>query len=50
MAGCHRTELTSNYALERSVKSLPVGAAVAWNDCAPAAPGNGLARPAQRGR
>jgi hypothetical protein len=40
----------SNYALERSVKSLRIGAAGAWNDCAPAAPGAALLRPAQRGR
>jgi hypothetical protein len=39
-----------NYALERSVKSLAMGAAGAWNNCAPAAPGSALPRPAQRGR
>ena len=35
--------MLSNYALERPVKSLAVGAAGAWNDCAPAAPGCGFA-------
>jgi hypothetical protein len=40
----------SNYALERPVKRLAVGAAGAWNDCAPAAPSSALPRSAQRGR
>jgi hypothetical protein len=40
----------SNYALERPVKSLRVGAAGAREYCAPAAPGAALPRPAQRGR
>ena len=39
-----------SYALERTVKGLAVGAAAAWEMLAPAAPGNCLARPAQRGR
>jgi len=39
-----------NYALERSVIGLAVGAAGAWDSLAPAAPGNCLAQPAQRGR
>ena len=39
-----------NYALERSVKSLRVGAAGAREHCAPAAPGAALPRPAQRRR
>jgi hypothetical protein len=42
--------MRSNYALERSVNGLAVGAAGAREIVAPAAPGNGLARPAQRGR
>ena len=42
--------LPSNYALERSVKGWQVGAAGAWESLAPAAPGDCLARPAQRGR
>jgi hypothetical protein len=42
--------MTPNHALERSVKGLAVGAAGAWNDCAPAAPGPALPRPAQRER
>ena len=40
----------SNYALERSLMGLAVGAAVAREILAPAAPGNCLARPAQPGR
>ena len=40
----------SNYALERSVKSLAVGAAGAREHCAPAAPAAALPRPAQRKR
>ena len=40
----------SNNALERAVKGLAQGAAGAQKIIAPAAPGNGLARPAQRGR
>jgi hypothetical protein len=39
-----------NYALERAVKGLVVGAAGAQEIIAPAAPGKRLARPAQRGR
>jgi len=39
-----------NYALERSVTGLVVGAAGAGKIVAPATPGNCLARPAQRGR
>jgi len=42
--------MPSNYALERPAKSLRVGAAGARNDCAPAAPGSALPRPAQRER
>ena len=42
--------LWSNYALERSVKSLAMGAAGARNIVAPAAPGAVFPRPAQRGR
>jgi hypothetical protein len=42
--------VTSNYALERSVKGLVAGAAGARNIVAPAAPGSALPRPAQRGR
>ena len=45
-----RSSLLSNYALERSVKGLAVGAAGAWEIFAPAALSNGRARPAQRGR
>jgi hypothetical protein len=40
----------SNYALERSVKGLAQGAAGAGKIVAPAAPGESLALPAQRGR
>jgi hypothetical protein len=40
----------SNYALERPVKGLAVGAEGAWNNCAPAAHGPRFARAAQRGR
>jgi hypothetical protein len=39
-----------DYALERSVKGLAVGAAGAWESLATAAPTTGVARPAQRGR
>ena len=39
-----------NNALERSVKSIRVGAAGAWNYFAPAAPSWAFPRPAQRGR
>jgi hypothetical protein len=39
-----------NYALERSVTGLAVGAAGARESLAPAAPSNCLARPGQRGR
>jgi hypothetical protein len=39
-----------NYALERAVKGLAVGAAGARTIVAPAAPGAGFPRPAQRGR
>ncbi len=42
--------LTSNYALERSVRGLAVGAAGARKIVAPAAPSSVVARPAQRGR
>jgi hypothetical protein len=42
--------LRSNYALERSVKGLTVGAAGARTIVAPAAPGAALPRPAQRER
>ena len=42
--------LPSNYALERSVKGLAVGAAGARKIVAPAAPGSPLPRPAQRER
>lgn len=42
--------MTSNYALERSVKRLAKGAAGTLKILAPAAPGNCLARPAQRER
>ena len=45
-----RANVLSNYALERSVKGLAKGAAGAGKIFAPAAPGEGLARPAQRGR
>jgi hypothetical protein len=41
---------TPNYALERSVKGWRLGAAGAREIIAPAAPGECLARPAQRGR
>jgi len=40
----------SNYALERSVTGLAVGAAGAWEMLAPAAHGWPVPRPAQRGR
>jgi hypothetical protein len=40
----------SNYALERSVKSLAMSAAGAREIVAPAAPGAALPRPAQRER
>jgi len=39
-----------NYALERSVRGLAKGAAGARTIMAPAAPGTGVPRPAQRGR
>jgi hypothetical protein len=39
-----------NYALERSEKGLQPGAAGASESLAPAAPGIGEPRPAQRGR
>ena len=39
-----------NYALERSVRSLAIGAAGASESLAPEAPGSALPRPAQRGR
>ena len=42
--------MLSNYALERPVKSLRVGAAGARNNFTPAAPSAALPRPAQRGR
>ncbi len=42
--------MLSNYALERSVRGLAVGAAGAWEILAPAAPTTGVPRPAQRGR
>ena len=42
--------VTHNYALERSVTGLAVGAAGAREIIAPAAPSDCLARPAQRGR
>jgi hypothetical protein len=42
--------MTPNYALERSVKGSVVGAGGAQNIIAPAAPGSGFPRPAQRGR
>ena len=42
--------MTSNYALERSVRGLAVGAAGAREIVAPAARSAGIARPAQRGR
>jgi hypothetical protein len=42
--------MTPNYALERPVKSLAVGAAGASEILAPAAPGPRFARAAQRGR
>jgi hypothetical protein len=40
--------MTSNYALERGVGGLAVGAAGAWEILAPAAPTIGVPRPAQR--
>jgi hypothetical protein len=43
-------QLRPNYALERSVTGLAVGAAGAWESLAPAAPTTGVPRPAQRGR
>jgi hypothetical protein len=39
-----------NYALERPVTGLAVGAAGALEIIAPAAPGSAFPRPAQRGR
>ncbi len=42
--------MTPNYALERSVNGSHERAAGAQTIIAPAAPGVGLARPAQRGR
>ena len=42
--------MMSNHAFERSVNGLAQGAAGAGKIFAPAAPGKGLARPAQRGR
>ena len=42
--------MTSNNALERSVKSLAVGAAGARKIVAPAAPSAAVPRPAQRER
>jgi hypothetical protein len=44
------TDLTSNYALERTVKGLSERAAGARRNFTPAARWIGLARPAQRGR
>ncbi len=44
------TDLTSNYALERSVRALSERAAGARTIIAPAARRPGCARPAQRGR
>jgi hypothetical protein len=43
-------DLTSNYALERPVTGLAMGAAGARKIVAPAARGSALPRPAQRGR
>ncbi len=40
----------SNYAMERSVTALSERAAGAWTIIAPAAPGQAVPRPAQRGR
>ena len=40
------TGMTSNNGFERAVQSLTKGAAGASDDFAPAAPGNGLTRPA----
>jgi hypothetical protein len=40
----------SNYALERSVNGLQLGTVGAQEIMAPAAPGSGFPRPAQRGR
>jgi hypothetical protein len=42
--------MPANYALERPVTSLARGAAGAFEDFAPAAPGLRFARAAQRGR
>jgi hypothetical protein len=42
--------MMSNYALERAVKRLAMGAAGARTIVAPAAPRAALPRPAQRGR
>jgi len=42
--------MSSNYALERSVKGWLVGAAGTSESIAPATPSKRLARPAQRGR
>jgi len=42
--------MASNYPLERSVTGSVVGAAGAFDILAPAAPGSGIPRPAQRGR
>ena len=48
---CHNVfELRSNYALERSVTGLSERAAGARTIFAPASPGLGFPRPAQRGR
>ncbi len=44
------TGVTSNYALERSVRGLARGAAGTLEIVAPAARGRALPRPAQRGR
>ncbi len=44
------TGVTSNNALERSVRGLGAGAAGARTIVAPAAPISGVPRPAQRGR
>ena len=46
----HVQVVTANYALERSVTGLLLGAASAPEILAPAAPGCCLAQPAQRGR
>jgi hypothetical protein len=40
----------SNNALERAETGWAEGATGAWESLAPAAPGNGFAWPAQRGR